>query len=193
MSRMELSIRVCVTFKYWSLFQIALLEVAVICTTYIFLDLFSLHFKTLPSEMYKYWIAISPPPLQHSLSSNFLILSSLLGEKLYLSIVKQQLFCEDWPFFQTIIFPFLWTVHGLCSFFLSGSWGVFLVICHYVFFKSPCLCELQTYFQVFCLFNFICLFFSYESIFMSSNLSVLHFVTSGFCCIFRSNSTSIFF
>lgn len=128
MSRMELSIRVCVTFKFWSLFQIALLEVEVICTSYIFLDLFSLHFKTLPSEMYKYWIAISPP-LQHSLSSNFLILSSLLGEKLSQCDSKQQLFCEDWPFFQTFIFPFLWTVHVLCFIFLSGSWGVFLVIC----------------------------------------------------------------
>lgn len=125
--------------------------------------------------MYKYWIAISPPPLQHSLSSNFLILSSLLGEKLYLNVVKQQLFCEDWSFFQTFMYPFLWTVYVLCSFFLSGSW-VFLVICYYVFFKKPLSVWVTNIFPSFLFVKlYICLFFPYESIFVIKLTSLTFF------------------
>lgn len=74
--------------------------------------------------------------------------------------------------------------------------GVFLVICLYVLKKfSPLLYELQIYVQVFCLLLTLYVYFSHMKvfIFMSSNLSILHFMISWFCGILRPKSTGIFF
>lgn len=105
--------------------RLPFLEVVIIYTPYIFLDLISSYFKILPSEMYKQWMIFSPFLLQHSLLSNFLILSSLLGKKYYLSVVNRQWFyCEGWSFLQPFIFPLNSVSFVLFFFFLLSHRGL---------------------------------------------------------------------
>lgn len=80
-------------------------------------NLYSLHFRIFPSEMYKQWMAISPPSLQHSLLSYFLSLSSFSGEKLSLCNYSHLLYCEGWPFFWAILISF--SLNCLCPLFIA--------------------------------------------------------------------------